>query len=123
MEKKALGKGLGALLPGHDPRSLGSDQVIQMVPVTQILANQFQPRKRFVQEELESLADSIKQNGILQPILVRRKGDGVYELIAGERRFRAAKMANLSKGCSFQQDTHVIRFVAEECQSFPVRGC
>ena len=68
-----------------------------MVPVTHILANQFQPRKRFVQEELESLADSIKQNGILQPILVRRKGDGVYELIAGERRFRAAKMANLSK--------------------------
>jgi ParB family chromosome partitioning protein len=96
MEKKALGKGLGALLPGHDPRSTGGDQVIQMVPITQILPNQFQPRKRFLQEELESLAESIKQNGILQPILVRRKGDGVYELIAGERRFRAAKLANLS---------------------------
>jgi len=97
MEKKALGKGLGALLPGHDPRASGLDQTIQMVPITQILANQFQPRKIFVQEDLESLAESIKENGILQPILVRRKGDGVYELIAGERRLRAAKLANLSK--------------------------
>jgi ParB family chromosome partitioning protein len=96
MEKKALGKGLGALLPGHDPRSSGSDQVIQMVPITQILPNPFQPRKRFLKEELESLEESIKQNGILQPLLVRRKGDGVYELIAGERRFRASKLANLS---------------------------
>jgi len=96
MEKKALGKGLGALLPGHDPRSSGSDQVIQMVPISQIVPNQFQPRKTFFQEDLESLADSIRQNGILQPILVRRKGDGVYELIAGERRFRSAKLANLS---------------------------
>ena len=95
MEKKALGKGLGALLPGHDPHSVGLDQSIQMVPITQILANQFQPRKRFVQEDLESLAESIKQNGILQPILVRRKGDGVYELIAGERRLRASKLAAL----------------------------
>jgi len=96
MEKKALGKGLGALLPGHDPRSSGADQVVQMVPITQILPNQYQPRKRFSEEELNSLAESIRQNGILQPILVRRKGDGIYELIAGERRFRAAKLANLS---------------------------
>jgi ParB family chromosome partitioning protein len=95
MEKKALGKGLGALLPGHDPGSSGLDNAIQMVPITQIFANQFQPRKRFLQEDLESLAASIKQNGILQPILVRRKGDGVYELIAGERRLRSAKLAKL----------------------------
>jgi ParB family transcriptional regulator, chromosome partitioning protein len=96
MEKKALGKGLGALLPSHDPQSSGSDQVLQKVPVTQILPNQFQPRKNFSQEELESLAESIRRNGILQPLLVRRKGDGIYELIAGERRFRAAKLASLS---------------------------
>ena len=96
MEKKALGKGLGALLPGHDPRSSGADQVVQLVPIAQILPNQYQPRKRFSEKELESLAESIRQNGILQPILVRRKGDGIYELIAGERRFRAAKMADLS---------------------------
>ena len=95
MEKKALGKGLGALLPGHNPRSTGEDQVVQMVPVAQILPNQYQPRKRF-SEELNSLSESIRQNGILQPILVRRKGDGIYELIAGERRFRAAKIAKLS---------------------------
>ncbi len=96
MEKKALGKGLGALLPGHNPRSTGEDQVVQMVPVAQILPNQYQPRKRFSEEELNSLSESIRQNGILQPILVRRKGDGIYELIAGERRFRAAKIAKLS---------------------------
>ena len=96
MEKKALGKGLSALLPGHDPRSSGADQVVKTVPITQIFPNQYQPRKRFSEEELGSLAESIRQNGILQPILVRRKGDGIYELIAGERRFRAAKLANLS---------------------------
>lgn len=96
MEKRALGKGLGALLPGHDPRSSGADQVVQLVPITQILPNQYQPRKRFPEDGLDSLAESIRQNGILQPILVRRKGDGIYELIAGERRFRAAKLANLS---------------------------
>jgi len=95
MERKALGKGLGALLPGHETGASGTEQVIHMVPTTQILPNQFQPRKRFVQEELDSLAESIKQNGVLQPVLVRRKGDGIYELIAGERRFRAAKLANL----------------------------
>lgn len=96
MEKKALGKGLGALLPGHDPRSSGAGQVVHMVPLSQILPNRFQPRKTFLQEELEGLAESIRQNGIIQPILVRRKGDGIFELIAGERRFRAAKLANLS---------------------------
>ncbi|MDA0739283.1 MAG: ParB/RepB/Spo0J family partition protein [Nitrospirae bacterium] len=96
MEKRALGKGLGALLPGHDPRSSGADQVVQLVPINQILPNQYQPRKRFPEEGLDSLAESIRQNGILQPILVRRKGDGIFELIAGERRFRAAKLANLS---------------------------
>ena len=97
MEKKALGKGLGALLPVHDSGSVGSGQVVQLIPLTQIVPNQFQPRKRFLPEELDSLAESIKQNGILQPILVRRKGDGTFELIAGERRFRAAKLANLPK--------------------------
>ena len=96
MEKKALGKGLGALLPSHNQGVSGSDQVLQKVPVTQIFPNQFQPRKKFSQEALESLAESIRQNGILQPLLVRRKGDGIFELIAGERRFRAAKLANLS---------------------------
>ena len=94
MEKKALGKGLEALLPAL--RSSESDQMIQMIPITQIVPNRFQPRKIFLQNELERLADSIKQNGMLQPILVRRTGDGLYELIAGERRFRSAKLANLS---------------------------
>lgn len=93
MEKKALGKGLAALLPESEARESG--QTIQMVPVTQIEANRNQPRKTFIQEDLRDLVESIKQYGILQPVLVRRKSESSYELIAGERRFRAATMAQL----------------------------
>lgn len=96
MEKKALGKGLEALLPetGFKPAPAQQGH-IQEVPVINIMPNRFQPRTEFDLSELEQLAESIKQNGVLQPVLVRRKGDGVFELIAGERRLRAAKMAGL----------------------------
>ena len=93
MEKKALGKGLAALLPESEARETG--QTIHMIPVAQIVPNRYQPRKTFVEEELRELVESVKQHGILQPVLVRRKGEERYELIAGERRFRAAKSANL----------------------------
>lgn len=66
------------------------------VGVDNILPNPAQPRKVISQPELESLAESIRENGVLQPLSVRRIRDGVYELIAGERRLRAAKLANLS---------------------------
>lgn len=96
MEKKALGRGLEVLLP---TRSAGgvrvSGEAIQLVPVTKIIPNRFQPRQLFGEGELDALAESIKQNGILQPLLVRRTGDGIFELIAGERRFRAAKLAGM----------------------------
>lgn len=95
MEKKALGRGLSALLPEQDSGVGRADQPVHHIPLSEIVPNRFQPRKQFLQEELESLAQSIKQNGILQPILVRRKGDGAYELIAGERRYRAAQLINL----------------------------
>ena len=93
MEKKALGKGLAALLPESEAKETG--QTIHMIPVAQIVPNRYQPRKTFVQEELRELVESVKQHGILQPLLVRRKSENSYELIAGERRFRAATLAQL----------------------------
>lgn len=96
MEKKALGRGLEALLPAGKTAVGRSSQEIQLIPLSQILPNRFQPRRDFPEEGLEQLAESVKRNGVLQPILVRRMGDGEYELIAGERRFRAAKLAKLN---------------------------
>ena len=93
MEKKALGKGLAALLPESEAKETG--QTIHMIPVTQIVPNRNQPRKTFVEEELRELVESVKRHGILQPVLVRRKSENSYELIAGERRFRAATVAQL----------------------------
>ena len=93
MEKKALGKGLAALLPESEGKEIG--QSIHMIPVAQIVPNRSQPRQTFVEEELLKLVESIKQHGILQPVLVRRKSEDLYELIAGERRFRAATLAEL----------------------------
>jgi ParB family chromosome partitioning protein len=96
MEKKALGKGLGALLPESLPKILPIErEASQDVPLDRIVPNRFQPRQQFETDELAQLAESIKRNGVLQPILVRRKADGLFELIAGERRYRAAKLAGL----------------------------
>jgi ParB family chromosome partitioning protein len=95
MEKRALGKGLGALLPEAE-ESRSSGQEVQEIPIELIVPNRLQPRTDFPQEELMELADSVRQNGLLQPVLVRRKGDGFFELIAGERRFRAAKLAGFT---------------------------
>lgn len=99
MEKKALGKGLQALLPEKKTvvwKVEEDSHAISTVALKQIIPNRYQPRTIFVEDHLEELAQSIKEHGVLQPIVVRRKGDGVYELIAGERRFRAATLAGLS---------------------------
>src|SRR5690606_23763029 len=100
MEKKALGKGLHALLP--EKKTLvwkveQDGQAVSQIGLDQILPNRYQPRITFVEAELAELAQSITEHGVLQPIVVRRKGDGMYELIAGERRFRAAKLAGMTK--------------------------
>ncbi|MGH7261054.1 MAG: ParB/RepB/Spo0J family partition protein [Nitrospiraceae bacterium] len=96
MEKKALGKGLGALLPESLPKILPIErETSQDVPLDRIVPNRFQPRHMFETSELAQLAESITRNGVLQPVLVRRKGDGLFELIAGERRYRAARLAGL----------------------------
>lgn len=88
---RGLGKGLGALIPSANAEG---EKTIQELPVAQIRANQFQPRKDFDDEALEELMQSIRQYGVLQPVLVRKDLQG-YELIAGERRLRASKLAGL----------------------------
>ncbi|NUM80227.1 ParB/RepB/Spo0J family partition protein [bacterium] len=93
-----LGKGLSALIPGANLTSQGtlkhSDTSVNTIPIHAIRPNPFQPRKEFDPQALEELKQSLLQNGLIQPITVRKTNTG-YELIAGERRFRAAKMANL----------------------------
>ncbi len=95
MEKKALGRGLDALLPAIKPVPMPELPEVQHLRVDAIVPNRYQPRQTFSPQELAALTASLKQNGLLQPILVRRKGDGIYELISGERRWRAAKEAGL----------------------------
>lgn len=95
MVKKGLGKGLSALIPDNEKVQDGEDKVI-MIPVDHIKANPDQPRKRFSPDSLKELAESIKENGIIQPLIVTRK-DNTYYLIAGERRLRASALAGLTE--------------------------
>jgi ParB family chromosome partitioning protein len=100
MEKRALGKGLSALIPqkemvtGNTATMTGDQESILRITTSSIKTNKYQPRLDFNQEKLADLVNSIKEKGIVQPILVRRTDAG-YELIAGERRLRAAKSLNL----------------------------
>ena len=96
MERKALGKGLSALIPEKVLESGEHKEEIAYVQSGQIKPNPFQPREDFDQQSIEELAQSIKEKGVIQPLLVRRKGDA-YELIAGERRLRAAKSLGLKE--------------------------
>ena len=93
MAKSGLGKGLGSLISeaNHEVSAIKADSNL---PLSSITPNPNQPRKIFEPEALAELANSIKQNGILQPILVRKKGVK-YEIVAGERRYQAAKLAKL----------------------------
>ena len=95
MEKKALGRGLDALLPTTKPAPMPELPEVQHLRIEAIVPNRYQPRQTFSPQELAELAASLKQSGLLQPVLVRRKGDGMYELISGERRWRAAREAGL----------------------------
>nr|WP_322154583.1 ParB/RepB/Spo0J family partition protein [Paratractidigestivibacter sp.] len=95
MAKKALGKGLGSLM-GTAEAETAAMEPDSTLPISQIVPNKDQPRKIFKDDELAELSDSIKQNGILQPLLVRKK-NGKYEIVAGERRFQAAKLAGLKE--------------------------
>ena len=91
--RSGLGKGLGALIPTE--LTIGKRGVLEEIPVTSIRPNPSQPRHHFDEDSLASLTASVRVLGVLQPILVRNDGDGGYEIIAGERRWRAAKRAGL----------------------------
>ncbi len=98
--RTGLGKGLGALIPEGDDDGTSEEQLsgpLRSVPVSSVQPNRFQPRTVFAEESLEALAASIKEMGVLQPLIVRpiEGSDGSYELIAGERRLRAAALAGL----------------------------
>lgn len=100
VKKRGLGKGLSALIPEESQISLFEDDLskgsIIELDIDSIESNKEQPRKTFEKESLEELVNSIRLYGVLQPIVVRKK-DNKYEIIAGERRWRAAKEANLEK--------------------------
>lgn len=90
-----LGRGLGALL-GDDVMKTESSGSLSL-PISQVETCSSQPRKRFDDESLQELADSISQHGIIQPLTVRKLSSGYYQIIAGERRWRAARLAGLQK--------------------------
>jgi len=96
-----LGRGISALIPDFDTPESSSDFL--MCPIEGIQPNRYQPRTIFSREELDKLKESIEQQGVLQPLLVRHLDDG-YELIAGERRLRAAREANLTHVPVFVKD-------------------
>lgn len=123
--KKALGKGLSALIPDSykehvavaekeiaataatlttEPEAVvqtavfsAKDSAFQLIPVSKIAPNADQPRKTFNEETIKELADSIREKGVLQPVIVKKKSDGKFELVCGERRFRAAALCGLTE--------------------------
>ena len=110
-QKPQLGKGMAALLGGgpigattektlQEPASAGKTVVEHqplLVPVERVIASRAQPRKIFKEKELLELAESIKENGVIQPLIVTEAVDGTFELVAGERRLRASKLAGLER--------------------------
>lgn len=92
MNKKKLGRGLGELLGD----ALDDTGRVMDISIDEISPNPWQPRRDFDEESLNALASSIRENGLIQPVVVRKKKDGTYELAAGERRWRAAKIAGLT---------------------------
>ncbi len=93
--RQALGKGLGALIA--PPRYRNLDDSFFLCPVSEIRPDPNQPRQRFDDDALSELVDSIREKGVLQPLIVRRSDEGDYLIVAGERRFRAAKQAGLTE--------------------------
>jgi ParB family chromosome partitioning protein len=97
MNKRGLGRGLGALIPETTALSNKEGDTVLSIDVDSIAANPFQPRSEFGEEDIQALAQSIREQGLLQPVVVRRRGDDTYELIAGERRLRAVRVAGFGR--------------------------
>ena len=99
-KKRGLGRGLDALLGSEDessPSVIGQEGELRMLPIQQIQPGKYQPRRHWNDEALDELAASIKAQGLIQPVVVRAIGKNSYELIAGERRWRAAQRAQMSE--------------------------
>ena len=94
--KKGLGKGMGALIPIEED-FISDNSPYRVLPLHKVEPNPEQPRRDFDEEELEALADSISVHGIIQPLTVREMTNGYYQIIAGERRWRAARLAGLNE--------------------------
>ena len=94
MKKKGLGKGLSALISASE--NFNVDEVMH-IEISKLVKGRFQPRKLFDQDSIEELAESIKSHGIIQPIIVKKNEDNKYEIIAGERRWRASQIAGLKE--------------------------
>ncbi len=94
--KKGLGKGLGELFGDLTPADGGEGANLN-IPIQKLEPNPYQPRRHFDEEELQTLADSIAQHGVIQPLAVRVRENGYYQIVAGERRWRAARLAGLSE--------------------------
>ncbi len=92
MKRKALGKGIQSLIPQAPP-----SENLAEVDISRIKPSPYQPRRRFDPEKLEELATSIRNSGIIQPVVLARESDGNYTLIAGERRWRAAQLAEMTR--------------------------
>ena len=94
--QKGLGRGLGALL-GDFEEPISENSPYKMLPIHRVEPNADQPRQDFDEEELQALSDSIAVHGVIQPLTVRELNSGYYQIIAGERRWRAARMAGLTE--------------------------
>ncbi|MGH2904184.1 MAG: ParB/RepB/Spo0J family partition protein, partial [Solirubrobacteraceae bacterium] len=95
--KRGMGRGLDAILSVSGGAGEAPGDELRELPVELVVANPRQPRRRFDEEALQALAGSLEERGVLQPVLVRAKPGGTYELVAGERRWRAAQIAGLEK--------------------------
>jgi ParB family chromosome partitioning protein len=95
--KPGIGRGLEAILSVSRETEREREQELRELPIELIVANPKQPRRRFDEDALQALAGSLGERGVLQPVLVRPKPGGTYELVAGERRWRAAKLAGLER--------------------------
>lgn len=97
---RGLGRGLSALMADVNPAPVSTQAEASrnaeiLVPIEKVIANPNQPRRQFLQEDLDDLTASIKEKGVLQPLIVRPKPEGMYEIVAGERRWRASQAAKL----------------------------
>jgi ParB family chromosome partitioning protein len=97
MNKRGLGRGLGALIPDTSAFSPQVGEMILSLEIDAIEPNPRQPRRRFEEDELAALAESIREEGVLQPVIVRQPEAGRYQLVAGERRWRAARLAGADR--------------------------